>query len=65
MMEPTKIMYIDCKQSGISGDLFLSAISQFFKDDSIFKEAIQLIKEEFPGIEIQKAAFQDIERNGL
>lgn len=65
MMEITKIMYIDCKQSGISGDLFLSAISQLPKDDSIFNDMIQLLKDEFPDVKIQKAAFQDVEKNGL
>jgi hypothetical protein len=65
MMEITKIMYIDCKQSGISGDLFLSAISQFQKDDSIFIKMIQLLKDEFLDVKIQKAAFQDVEKNGL
>ncbi|MHA1729471.1 MAG: nickel pincer cofactor biosynthesis protein LarC [Promethearchaeota archaeon] len=60
-----KIIYIDCKNSGISGDLFLSAISLLSGNNTIFEKVMKLIESEFSHINILEARFKEVNRNSL
>lgn len=59
------IIYIDAKNSGIAGDIFLAAISELHGDLSIFKQIIESIKKEFDDIVIKKAELRVTMRSGL
>ncbi|MBD3350114.1 MAG: DUF111 family protein [Candidatus Lokiarchaeota archaeon] len=65
LMENTNLMYLNGENSGISGDIFLSAISQIYGDNTIFERLINKIKGEFSKVEIETAKFIDVNRNQI
>jgi uncharacterized protein (TIGR00299 family) protein len=59
------IMYIDCRNSGISGDMLLSSLYDLVDTPQLFNTLISLIKEAFPDNKITKSEITHIEKNGL
>ncbi len=68
-MNSVKIYYFDCKNSGISGDMLLSAVSQIANagsnEDINFNLVLELINEEFPLSKIKMVEFHKTKRNNL
>lgn len=63
-MSIEQMIYIDCKESGISGDLFLTAIAHLNNDISILDRLINEIQKQFEKVTIKSVLFEEIQRNG-
>lgn len=58
-------LYIDCQNSGISGDMFLSALYGLIGKMDALNNVISAIREEFPKIEITVSEIEKIKRNSI
>ena len=59
------ILYIDCKNSGITGDMFLAAIYGLKEDDSILQNIQTYVNENFGNAKLTQVSIEKIPRNGM
>ncbi len=59
------ILYIDCANSGIAGDMFLAALYSICDDPKILDEIKRYVTENLSNVKIAHAVFRKIHRNGL
>ncbi len=60
-----KILYIDCKHSGIAGDMFLAALHGLNEDETILDQIQSYVNGNFSDVKLSNAKIQKISRNGM
>lgn len=60
-----KMLYIDCKYSGIAGDMFLAALDGLNEKSTILNDIQLYINENFSNVTLSQAKIEQIPRNGL
>ena len=59
------LLYIDCSNSGIAGDMFLAALYAISEDPKPLDKFIKYVTENLQNVKIENARFKKIQRNGL
>jgi pyridinium-3,5-bisthiocarboxylic acid mononucleotide nickel chelatase len=61
----TNVLYIDCNNSGIAGDMFLAAIYGLNEDDSILQKIQTYVNDNIKNAKLTQISINKISRNGM